>query len=156
MNIPSTKRKVMSLIYESMLLFGIIFSTCLFYGIVSNQRNALHHRLGLQITVFIVLGLYFIWCWTKSGQTLAMKTWGLQLQTVNKNPISFTMAIKRYILGWIYLFLPTVLVYIVFKEVKFILYVFLINIMLNLIYMHFNKNKQMVYDRLLGLEIVKN
>ena len=33
----------------------------------------------LQTLVFVAVGVYFVCCWTRSGQTLALKTWKLRI-----------------------------------------------------------------------------
>ena len=41
---------------------------------------------GLQLFVFLVLGLYFSWFWSHGGQTVAMKTWHIRLLTRTAGP----------------------------------------------------------------------
>jgi uncharacterized RDD family membrane protein YckC len=61
-------------------------------------------KSGLQAITFGVLGLYFVWFWRR-GQTLAMKTWRIQMVDLQGQPPTFPTLFKRYVLGWVW-FLP--------------------------------------------------
>ena len=100
---PSLWRRLVCLVYEALLLFGVIMAAGLVYGIATNQRHALQGTTGLQIAVFLVLGLYFVWFWTRHGQTLAMRTWRLKLATAQGEPIGLLRAVGRYVLCWVWL-----------------------------------------------------
>lgn len=100
---PSMWRRLACLVYEALLLFGVIMAAGLVYGIATNQRHALQGTTGLQIAVFLVLGLYFVWFWTRHGQTLAMRTWQLKLATAQGEPIGPLRAVSRYVLCWVWL-----------------------------------------------------
>lgn len=92
-------------IYEGVLLFGVLMIAALLYGLVTQQRHALVGSTGLRVFLFFVLGLYFVYFWTRSGQTLAMLTWHLRLVTHDLRPVSVPRAVCRYLLCWLW-FLP--------------------------------------------------
>jgi uncharacterized RDD family membrane protein YckC len=46
---------------------------------------------------WLLVGAYFVYCWVKSGQTLAMKTWRIQLLDRQENRLGWWQAIKRYL-----------------------------------------------------------
>ena len=60
-------------LYEGVLMFGVIFLPAYLFSTLSQSRHALENRHALQAFIFIVVGIYFVWFWSK-GQTLAMKT----------------------------------------------------------------------------------
>ena len=91
-------------IYEGMLMFGVVFIAGYLFGTLSQTRNALDNRHGLQAFVFMVFGVYFVWFWAK-GQTLAMKTWHIRVVDVDGQPITQQRALLRYLLSWMW-FLP--------------------------------------------------
>ena len=105
---PSLVRRMAAFLYEGVLLFGVLFAAGLAYGILMRQTNAMHHRTGLIATCFVVLGLYFVGLWTRSGQTLAMKTWHLRLVAEDGAPLSARRAVARYLAAWIW-FVPSLL-----------------------------------------------
>lgn len=98
-------RRMACLLYEGVLLFGVVMAAGLFYGILTRQQHALEGTLGLQIVVFIVLGIYFVGFWTRGGQTLAMQTWQVRLVTVDGQALGKRRALLRYLLAWLW-FMP--------------------------------------------------
>jgi uncharacterized RDD family membrane protein YckC len=105
MNAPSVRRRLACMVYEAVLLFGVVMAAGLLYSSVTQQRHAQQGSAGLQAFLFVVLGLYFVGFWSTSGQTLAMKTWHIRLQTADGNPPSRLRAVARYVASWLW-FLP--------------------------------------------------
>lgn len=105
---PGLARRLAAFVYEGVLLFGIVMGAGLVYGIVTDQRHALAGAPGLRLALFVVLGLYFVYFWTRSGQTLAMQTWHLRLVGPDGRPPGVGRALARYLLAWLW-FLPALL-----------------------------------------------
>lgn len=103
--VPSIKRRLASMLYESMLLFGVVAFAGALFSVLLEQRHALYLRHQLQYVLFFVLGLYFIWFWTHGGQTLAMKTWRVRLVAAAGGDLGYGRATLRYLLAWVW-FLP--------------------------------------------------
>ena len=101
---PALRRRMACWLYEGMLLFGVVFVAGYLFGTLTQTRNALNNRLGLQIFCFVVVGIYFVWFWHK-GQTLAMKTWHIRVVDRQGRRLSQGRALARYLLSWIW-FLP--------------------------------------------------
>lgn len=99
---PGLRRRLMSLLYECVLLFGVLSLTALAYGVLTQQRHALVGLHGLQAIIFVVLGVYFTWFWTHGGQTVAMKTWHVRLTTQDGQPVGAGRAWLRYLLSWMW------------------------------------------------------
>jgi uncharacterized RDD family membrane protein YckC len=102
---PSIGRRLACMAYESLLLFGVVMAAGYLYATVTQQRHALQGSSGLQLFLFAVLGLYFAGFWSHSGQTLAMKTWRIRLQTPDSRPPSRARAFARYAASWLW-FMP--------------------------------------------------
>ena len=102
---PSIRRRLACMLYESVLLFGVVMTAGYLYSSLTQQRHALEGSTGLQGFLFIVLGIYFAGFWSRSGQTLAMKTWHIRLQTVGGGAPSQARAFARYVASWLW-FLP--------------------------------------------------
>jgi len=94
--------------YEGVLVFGVLFAAGLIYAIAVHQTNGMQHRTGLIATCFLVLGLYFVGLWSRSGQTLAMKTWHLRVLTSTGAPLSPRRALARYLAAWVWILPPTI------------------------------------------------
>ena len=102
MTTPSLLRRMACWVYEGMLLFGVLFIAGYLFGTLTQTRNAMDNRHGLQAFLFLIFGIYFVWLWSK-GQTLAMKTWNIRLVDVQGRPVSQARALLRYLLSWIWL-----------------------------------------------------
>jgi uncharacterized RDD family membrane protein YckC len=105
---PALWRRLACFFYEGVLLFGVVMAAGLLYAIVTGQRNAMQGRLGLVLFLFAVLGAYFVWFWSHSGQTLAMQTWHIRVLTEDGRPVTGTRAIARYLLSYLW-FMPALL-----------------------------------------------
>lgn len=95
-------RRMASFVYEGVLLFGVLMTAGLLYGALTDQRNAMLGRHGLQAFLFVVLGAYFGWFWSHGGQTVAMKAWRIRVLRVDGSPLSMTRALLRYALAWLW------------------------------------------------------
>ncbi len=93
----------MCLVYEAVVLFGVVMAAGFAYSSLTGQRHALVGTAGLQAVLLVVLGLYFVWFWSHGGQTVAMKTWRIRVQTTDGRRLSMVRAIARYLLGWLWL-----------------------------------------------------
>lgn len=108
-NTSTLRRRLAAMVYEGVLLFGVLMIAGFAYSILTQQRHALAGRHGMQAFMFVVLGVYFSWFWARGRQTVAMKTWQLHLQTTTGEDVSQARAAARYLLSWLW-FLPALLV----------------------------------------------
>lgn len=88
-----------------MLLFAVVFIAGYLFSSLSQTKHALDNRHEHQAFVFVVLGIYFTWLWSK-GQTLAMKTWRIRVVDVLGRPLTQQRALLRYLLSWLWLLPP--------------------------------------------------
>ncbi len=95
-------------VYEGVLLFGVLMTAGLLYAGITEQRNAMFGRHGLQAVLFVVIGLYFSWFWSHGGQTVAMKAWRVRLVCADGSPVSLGRAMARYLTSWLW-FVPALL-----------------------------------------------
>ncbi len=91
--------------YEGVILFGIVFLAGYLFSTLTQQRDGLTHRNLLAGWIGLVVGVYFVWCWSHGGQTLPMKTWRLRVLSAAGRPLSAPRALLRYALAWLW-FLP--------------------------------------------------
>ena len=75
MSTPGLLRRLASMGYEAVLLFAVAFFATWVFFFVSGGQDATAGRLRyvLQLFIFTVIAAYFLWCWLRGGQTLAMK-----------------------------------------------------------------------------------
>ena len=91
------------MLYESMLLFGIAFGAGLVFSIAGQVRSGIDPRRPLLLAfVAVVFGIYFAWCWSKSGQTLAMRTWKIRMADRAGGRVGQWRAVFRYACSWLW------------------------------------------------------
>jgi uncharacterized RDD family membrane protein YckC len=93
------------MLYEGVLLFGVVMLAGLLFAGLMQQRHALQGQWGLRVFLFLVLGAYFVGFWTRRGQTLPMKTWHVELRAADGGRVPLGRAVLRYLLSWLW-FLP--------------------------------------------------
>lgn len=92
-------RRLLSLLYESLLLTAVICCAALIFLLLfpNNNSNLLRHIF--QIYLVTVIGAYFLWFWINNRQTLAMKTWRIKIVDLNYHPITIHRACTRFIVA---------------------------------------------------------
>lgn len=104
---PGLLLRLAAMTYEAVLLFGVVFVVGYLVLALAHWTHPLQdrQRWTLQAVLFVAIGAYFVWCWSRSGQTLAMKTWRLRVVGPDGRPIGWRTALLRYLLAW-HLFAP--------------------------------------------------
>ena len=84
------------MVYEALLIFAVSFFAAWVFFFASGGRDATRGwlRTELQLFVLAVLAAYFLWCWLRGGQTLAMRAWRIRLVDVTPGK-----AIVRFLLA---------------------------------------------------------
>lgn len=99
--VPGLARRLLSMLYESLVAFATVFLAGLaFYG-AAEGRLAGETRLLFQTYLFLVLGIYFVACWSRGGRTLAMQTWRMRIVRRDGAPLGVGRATLRYALAWV-------------------------------------------------------
>ncbi|MGH8765855.1 MAG: RDD family protein [Burkholderiales bacterium] len=100
---PSLRRRFASMAYEAILLFAVAFiGVWLFQFAAGTLAIEGWRRHLLQFFLLAVFAIYFVWCWTRGGQTLAMKTW--RICVVSKEGhrrLTPRQALLRYLCAWL-------------------------------------------------------
>lgn len=128
------RRRIASMVYEGLLLAGILALTFMVPNLILGVLFSWSMPgWAMWIHVLLVLGGYFVWYWTRQGQTLAMQTWRLRIVSADdgRSPRA-SVAWLRYLLCW-----PS-------------LWLFGIGVMWALV----DRDRQFLHDRLAGTRIV--
>jgi uncharacterized RDD family membrane protein YckC len=141
------------MVYEAMLLFGVLFISGWLFSTLLQQRHALYLRHALQYWLFLVVGFYFVWFWTHSGQTLAMKTWRIRLVTKQGEPVKIGRAIVRYVLAWLWFAPGLVVAYLVGAKTWWLFWIPVANIFLWAMTIYLDPTRQFLHDRLAGTRL---
>ncbi|MEV4781295.1 RDD family protein [Burkholderia sp. LMU1-1-1.1] len=107
--LPTIKRRLISMVYECLLGFAVLFLPFLIFEMITGASHAPLVEHMRQALAFIVLGVYFVHQWSRDGQTLAMKTWRLKLVRPGHAHVSARAAAVRYLLSWMWV-LPALVV----------------------------------------------
>jgi uncharacterized RDD family membrane protein YckC len=89
------------LLYELLTVMAIIFVRAGLFLWVAGDATQGAKRLLLQIYLWLTVGAYFVWCWQKSGRTLAMQAWRFKLIGNDNQLLSLKLAMLRYVLATI-------------------------------------------------------
>src|SRR3954462_9681302 len=116
------------MVYESLLLFAVAFFAGWLFFFASGGRDATAGGLrhALQLFVLVVFAAYFLWCWLRGGQTLAMKAWRIRLVDVSPRK-----ALLRFALA-----------------------VLLVPTGISILWSLFDRDRQFLHDRLAGPRLV--
>jgi uncharacterized RDD family membrane protein YckC len=130
--LPGIRRRLASLLYESLLLLGVWAATFMLPHLVLGLAFGVAlPGPALLLHVFTVFGIYFVWYWNHSGQTLAMQTWKLQLCMADGSKPPLSRLLLRYALSW-----PSLLLFGT-----------------GLLWGFFDRDRQFLHDRLAGTRI---
>ena len=151
---PLLKRRFICMIYEAMLLFGVVFIAGWLFDTLTQSHHALMLRNARQFWLFIVLGVYFIFFWRRGGQTLAMKTWRIKVIAPGYENIPLAKAIMRYLLAWMW-FLPAMAIdYAIGLTGWNSIGVLVTGMTLWTITAVFDKDRQYLHDRISGTKLI--
>jgi uncharacterized RDD family membrane protein YckC len=93
-------------VYEAMILFGIGLVPGLIGAVFTAQtghRDALQSDTVLRVFAFVIYGIYFVWFWSRTGQTLPMQTWHIRVETRDGALLGQGHALLRYVACWLWI-----------------------------------------------------
>lgn len=98
------------MIYEALLLLGVVaVADFIFLFIAQNFPRFMPPQASeswqMKFWLFFVIGAYFVYFWSRTGQTLAMKTWRIRVVDIERSKLPVLKAVVRYCLAWMW-FLP--------------------------------------------------
>ncbi|MEZ5594612.1 MAG: RDD family protein [Gammaproteobacteria bacterium] len=97
-------RRLAALLYDGLLLFGVIFTGTVVLLPFTNGHAIEPGNPAYQAYLLGLVGLFYGWCWTHGGQTLGMKAWHIRVQTVQGHMLSWEQAGLRLLcalLSWL-------------------------------------------------------
>lgn len=110
---PTIKRRIALNLYEMLVLFGVLAFTFLVpHLIIGVLFEVTAPSAILMAHMYLVLAFYFMWYWTKTGQTLAMQTWRIQLVNEDGAIMKRSQALMRFAIGSLWLIPAALLLFI--------------------------------------------
>lgn len=94
-------RRLASMLYESLLLTAVLIFGWIFpHILLAAFAQVLAPKWVAATHAFLLLLLYFAWCWLHGGQTLAMKTWKIRVISADGARLRPAQAALRYMAAW--------------------------------------------------------
>jgi len=150
----SLKHRLICMVYEAVLLFGVFFAADFLFDVLTQSHNESTLRHWRQFYLFIVIGTYFTYFWRNGGQTLPMQTWHIKLVSSELKTPTRTQVWLRYCLSWMW-FLPALGVNYLFEIKQWPgIAVFFIGIALWALTTKLDKNGQFLHDKLAGTQLI--
>ena len=95
----SLARRLAAALYDALLVVALMFiATFPFLAFFGDSTHGWRRHV-LQVWIVLVIGAYFVWFWTRGGQTLPMKTWHIRLERVDGAPVNVARAVHRYVIA---------------------------------------------------------
>lgn len=94
-------RRLASMVYECLLLAAVLFIAAFVFIAFARTPPQTLLRGIFQLYLIAVSATYLIWFWLHGGQTLAMKTWAIRLETRTGEALRLPRALARFVLALI-------------------------------------------------------
>ncbi len=98
-------RRVGAMLYDALLVFALLMLTAIpFIAIRGGDAVAPSSDLFFRLSLLAVIYVFFVGFWIRSGRTLGMQSWGLQLETPDGSVPGIGAASIRFaaaIVSWI-------------------------------------------------------
>jgi uncharacterized RDD family membrane protein YckC len=156
LGLASRGKRFASMMYEGVLLFGVVFTADYLFDTLTQSKHALMFRPGRQAWLLFAIGFYFVLCWWRGGQTLPMKAWHLRIVTRDGSPPTIKQLIGRYLLLWPLPLAGTILIHGLVTVTGWpAFYAFaIVTPFLIFIPTWFETDGRFLHDRLMGTDIV--
>ena len=98
-------RRVAAMLYDGFLILALLFlATLPFIALRHGEPVEANENLLYQLVLCLVIYGFFVGFWMRSGRTLGMQSWRLQLQTMDGGDVGLAAATIRFfaaILSWV-------------------------------------------------------
>jgi uncharacterized RDD family membrane protein YckC len=98
------RRQFAAIVYEGLTLLAIWLVCTFIFVLIIGEVDTSIKRLILQLLLWMITGVYFVFCWHKTGQTLAAQAWKIKLVKTDAELLSIKQSIIRYCLASISFF----------------------------------------------------
>lgn len=90
-------RRLAAMLYDSLLVLALLFlATTPFIALRGGEAVESSGNLLYQLAIAAVVFAFFVGFWSRSGRTLGMQSWGLQLETEDGHIPSIATATLRF------------------------------------------------------------
>lgn len=91
-------RRLAAMLYDALLVIALLFlATIPFIAVRGGEPVETGENLLYRLVLVGVVFAFFVGFWSRSGRTLGMQSWGLQLETLDGHVPSVAMASLRLV-----------------------------------------------------------
>ena len=97
-------RRLGAILYDGLLVIALLFLGTVPFIAVRGGEPVEPGELRYQIAMLVIAWLFFVGFWTRSGRTLGMQSWRLQLESMDGSTPGLKSATIRFfaaILSWL-------------------------------------------------------
>lgn len=94
---PGFFRRLAAIIYDFFLLFALLFVATFLLLPFNSGAAFTSKQFVYPLYLLLVTFFFYAWFWTHGGQTLGMRAWKIKVLTFNRNPITWSQALTRFI-----------------------------------------------------------
>jgi uncharacterized RDD family membrane protein YckC len=151
---PSVWRRLAAMIYEAFLALANLIVAGFLSGAATHKfEGAAKSLFGLLLV--LVLGAYFVLCWRRGSQTLAMKAWRLRVVEASGEKLSLRRAVLRYVYAALSIGLGVVGAFLLRQNAhEWHTWALLAPACITVLWALVDRDKQFLHDRLAGTRLV--
>lgn len=91
-------RRLAAIAYDLLLVAAVLFMVTIpFIAVRGGEPVEIGDNLSYRIALVIVIYTFYVGFWTRSGRTLGMQSWGLQLETMDGRRPTLANASVRFV-----------------------------------------------------------
>ena len=98
-------RRIAAMLYDALLILALLFlSTLPFIAVRGGEPVEPGENLLYQVLLLLIVYVFFVGFWSRSGRTLGMQSWRLQLENADGTHPGFGTATLRFfaaIVSWL-------------------------------------------------------
>lgn len=90
-------RRIAAMLYDLLLIAALLFlATLPFIAVRGGEPVEIGDNLIYRFVLFAVIYTFFVGFWVRSGRTLGMQSWRMQLETMDGNKVTLGTASIRF------------------------------------------------------------
>jgi uncharacterized RDD family membrane protein YckC len=90
-------RRIGAMLYDGLLVLALLFlATLPFIAVRGGEPVESSENWLYRFVLALVIYVFFVGFWSRSGRTLGMQSWGLQLQRLDGRPVTVATASIRF------------------------------------------------------------
>jgi uncharacterized RDD family membrane protein YckC len=99
---PGFLRRLGAMFYDGLLLLALLMMLSYPYvWLTGGAKPGLLVKTLYQLYLLAICFFYYAGFWVRGGQTLGLRTWRMKLTSNIGGPITWALAFKRFVSGWL-------------------------------------------------------